>query len=352
MSTEPVLVGAGMMTAVGLSAAETAASVRATVMAFGETPLKDIQLEPFTLAEVPKDGLPPLHPQLVAAGLTGREARLVQLAGPALAECLAPLVDLGVRPGVFLALPEADAPQAVDGGAFLEWLAVQTHGGFERARSDASFVGRAGGLIAIGRALLAIQSGDASFAIAGGVDTYRDLDRLLALDARGRVKSSVHMDGFIPGEGAGFLLIASESAARRAAMPVLARLSAPAQGFEHGHLYSEEPYRGDGLAAVVRDLVESGAVEAPFREVFSSMNGESHWAKEWGVSVIRNSAAFDPTFRMHHPADSFGDTGAAAGPVMVGLAALGLAGGYRAHPSLVYCSSDHGDRAALTVSAA
>ena len=349
MSTEPVLVGVGMMTSVGLSAAETAASVRATVMAFIETPLKDHHLEPFTLAEVPKAGLAELHESL--AGLAARDARLVQLAGPALAECLAPLRDHGVRPAVFLALPETDAPP-LDAIAFLEWLGVQTHGAFDRARSDASSIGRAGGLLAIGRAIAAVQSGHVNFAVAGGVDTYRDLERLAALDAQGRVKSSANLDGFIPGEGAGFLLVGSEPAARRIGIPVLARLSAPAQGFETGHLYSAAPYRGDGLAGVVRELVDSGVVQAPFREVYSSMNGESHWAKEWGVSVIRNAAVFDPTYRIHHPADSFGDTGAAAGPIMVGLAALGLAGGYRAWPSLIYCSSDRGERAALTLGAA
>jgi 3-oxoacyl-[acyl-carrier-protein] synthase-1 len=54
---------------------------------------------------------------------------------------------------------------------------------------------------------------------------------------------------------------------------------------------------------------------------------------------------------MHHPADCCGDTGAAAGPLMTGLAALGLAGGYRRGPCLVYGSSDRGGRAALAVGA-
>jgi 3-oxoacyl-[acyl-carrier-protein] synthase-1 len=82
------------------------------------------------------------------------------------------------------------------------------------------------------------------------------------------------------------------------------------------------------------------------------MNGESHWAKEWGVGFIRNRAAFHPDHGMHHPADCVGDTGAACGPLMTGLAALGLRDGYRRGPCLVYCSSDDGPRAALAVGAA
>jgi 3-oxoacyl-[acyl-carrier-protein] synthase-1 len=55
---------------------------------------------------------------------------------------------------------------------------------------------------------------------------------------------------------------------------------------------------------------------------------------------------------MHHPAESFGDVGAASGPLMVGLAALGFGARYRQSPALVYASSDRGHRAAIVVSAA
>jgi 3-oxoacyl-[acyl-carrier-protein] synthase-1 len=115
-------------------------------------------------------------------------------------------------------------------------------------------------------------------------------------------------------------------------------------------LYSPEPYRGEGLAIAVAQLVGSGDAPEPFAEVYSSMNGEGHWAKEWGVAAIRNQAALRPGHRMHHPADCYGDTGAAAGALMVGLAALGVVDGYRRSPCLVYASSDKGPRAALALS--
>ena len=54
---------------------------------------------------------------------------------------------------------------------------------------------------------------------------------------------------------------------------------------------------------------------------------------------------------MHHPADCYGDTGAACGALMVSLAALGIKEGYRSSPALVYASSDQGARAALAVAA-
>jgi 3-oxoacyl-[acyl-carrier-protein] synthase I len=257
-----------------------------------------------------------------------------------------------VRLPLMLSLPEAETTLPLDRPAFLQWLAQQSGGVFDSALSDASYTGRAGGIVAIGRAADLIRSGQASFAVAGGVDTYRDLYVLGTLDMEKRVKSAVHLDGFIPGEGAGFVLLASQSAVDRAGLPSLGSIAGWAHGYEKGHLYSEEPYKGEGLATVVQQLVQSGEVALSVQEVYSSMNGESHWAKEWGVSFIRNSSAFAEAHGFHHPADCYGDTGAACGPLMVGLAALGITNGYRGNRALISCSSDRGERAALMVSGA
>jgi 3-oxoacyl-[acyl-carrier-protein] synthase I len=235
---------------------------------------------------------------------------------------------------------------------FLEGVGRQTEWPFDPKRSDASHRGRAGGLAAIGQASDPIRTGRAKFMLAGGVDTYRDLYVLGTLDVEKRVKSAANFDGFIPGEGAAFLLLASSAAAASAGLAPWGAVSIVAQATEPGHLYSEEPYRGDGLALAVQQLVQTGAVAGPIQEVYSSMNGESHWAKEWGVARIRNNGTFSAEHGMHHPADCYGDTGAACGPLMAGLAALGIKQGYRGAPALVYGSSDRGQRAALAVSAA
>jgi 3-oxoacyl-[acyl-carrier-protein] synthase-1 len=238
----------------------------------------------------------------------------------------------------------------VDGAGFLRRLATQTDEAFDPARSDATHRGRAGGIIALGQAVLTIQSGRADFMLAGGVDSYRDLYVLGTLDRDERIKSAANLDGFIPGEGAGFLLLARTTAAEALGIVPLARMSPVALGFEEGHLFSDAPYRGDGLASTITALVAQLPSRDPIAEVYSSMNGESHWAKEWGVAYIRNRSAFVDSYRMHHPADCCGDTGAAAGPMMAGLAALGVAAQYRNSPALVYGSSDRGARAAIVVS--
>jgi 3-oxoacyl-[acyl-carrier-protein] synthase I len=348
-----VVVGVGMMTPVGLTTGETAASVRSATMLFGETQIRDHRFEPFTLAEVIEDGLPALAKEVAQApGLTSREARMLRLATMPLMESLKPLGSGSAAPGLVLALPETQTTIPLDGKKFLQLLAQQTGNAFNLNQCAAQHVGRAGGLAAVGQAADTIRQGKAKFMLAGGVDTYRDLYVLGTLDMEKRVKSAVHLDGFIPGEGAAFVLLASSDAAHEAGLPPLASISPVFQSVEPGHLYSKEPYRGDGLAMAVEKLAESGTARAPIAEVYSSMNGESHWGKEWGVSFIRNKAAFLADHASYHPADCLGDTGAASGPIMLGLAVHGLQNHYNRGPCLVYGSSDRGQRAVLAASAA
>lgn len=347
MATGEMLVaGVGMISAVGLSAPEVAASVRAGTMRLAETPIMDRRFQPFTLAEVPEDALPPLHEDLRQAALTSREVRMLRLADPALRECAAALPAGAAPPPLIVALPETATTRPLDEARLLAGLAAQV-GGFDRERSEAFFRGRAGGVRAIGRALDWLDAG-APFVIAGGIDTYRDLYVLGTLDQEDRVRTEANMDGFIPGEGAAFLLLTRAGSPAAGAVRPFAAVTGFGAAIEPGHMYSKAPYGGDGLTAAFSAALGNGA--GSIRDVYSSMNGENHWAKEWGVAYMRNQSRFTEGHGMHHPADCFGDTGAAAGPLMAGLAALGIRDGYRRSPCLVYGSSDRGERAALVVS--
>lgn len=344
---DPVIVGIGMMTAIGLSAAETAASVQAGTMRFAESAIVDRRSRPFTLAEVPEDGLPGLAEPLLARGLTARAARMLRLATMPLRECTAGLPERLLPLPLALALPETETPLPLDTAAFVAALASQVTGVVEAGESGAAFRGRAGGIAALGLAADAVRTGRLEFVIAGGVDSFRDLHVLGTLDVEGRVKSADNLDGFIPGEGAAFVLLASRRAALGEGLEPLASIAGSAEADEAGHLYSEQPYRGEGLAQAVARALAAGPPATPIHEVYASMNGEAHWAKEWGVTFIRNQRAFAPDHRMHHPADCFGDTGAACGPLLVGLAARALADGQARTACLAYASSDRGARAAI-----
>ena len=79
------------------------------------------------------------------------------------------------------------------------------------------------------------------------------------------------------------------------------------------------------------------------------MNGEHHWAKEYGVAYARNREFFHDLVKIEHPADCHGDLGSATGPVLTGLAAEALFRQNGPATHLVYSSSDGATRAAVRV---
>lgn len=342
----------GMITAVGLDAEQTAASVRAGITRFSETSIHNKRFVPFTLAILPDEVLPPPEPEIdKLTGLTSRQIRMLRLSAPALQAAAETVPDIERIP-LYLGAPEAlpDRPDPVN-DKFLEYLSIQSGVKFNVTESRLFPKGRAAGLLALKEAIELLESGgNVEYVIVGGVDTYLDLYLLGTLDMQDRILAGNVMDGFIPGEGAGFLLLTGiEKATNRKLAPPLALLTPVSSGFEEGHLYSEQPYKGDGLATALSELFAESGIAEPISEVYSAMNGENHWAKEWGVAFMRNKSFFDPGHGMYHPADCYGDTGAASGILLTALAAIGMKEGYRKSPALVTCSSDYGERAGVAI---
>jgi 3-oxoacyl-[acyl-carrier-protein] synthase-1 len=113
-----------------------------------------------------------------------------------------------------------------------------------------------------------------------------------------------------------------------------------------GHRYGSEPARGDGLAAAMEQLFASLTTEpAPIQTVLAGFNGENFQAKEWGVARLRHTDRFAPASRIDHPADCFGDAGAALGALLLALGHAALIRGNRNGPALVFASSDREQRA-------
>lgn len=343
------LLDIGMVTSVGLRAATTAAAVRAGIDRFRESAFLDRRLQPIVMGHLPIQDLPPLAPQLAATPRLGpRRARMLLLAGGALREALA-LEDRSERIPLLLAVPDAHPGRVAPAGEpFLTELALQADRPFDLARSKLFPHGRAGGLMALAEALERLRSG-AARVLVGGVDTHVDLGLLAALDAEGRVRARGLPEGYIPGEGAAFLLLSTPGGGRRSGREAIARVPFAAHALEPGHRYSKQPHRGDGLAAAFARLFDAGAAAEPVATLYAGLNGEHLIAREGGVAYLRHRDRFVEDVATEHPADCLGDTGAALGPMLVGLAALGMKGGYRRSPCLVWCSSDRAERGAAIV---
>ena len=335
-----VLARAGCVTPIGLSLAQTAASFRAGITRFRESHWRDLNGNPLVLATLPDGCLEALSwEQENDETLGPLRKRVLQLARLGAFELEKPHAKLPL----FLGLAAAQTAET-ENRAFLNHLAAVTGWPLDPAASRVIATGRASGLEALHQGCSLIRSGGADFVLVGGLDSFKDRPTLTRLDRDERLQCEGRLDGFIPGEGAGFLLLAEEAAARRLGYQPLAAVLASATGFEEGHWFNREPYLGNGLSTTFQSLFEDlPRNQPPVARVFSSFNGESYWAREWAIAYIRHKDRFQDTHHMEHPADCYGDLGAAGGPVLIALAAQAPA----PTADLVYASSDGGHRAAV-----
>ena len=343
------IMGVGMVTPVGDTAKMTASSVRAGINRFAASPVYNKDSNFMKMALVPKDAIPPLDYRLQAKDdLSSNQRRMLRMAQPAVSEAMKNYPQDQTIP-LFVAVPETlpDMDEAVC-EKFLDYFIKQT--GIKTGKQQTIFPdGRAGGILALDAAIKYLAEGHSDFALVGGTDSYWDEPLLDFLDEGNRVLAEGVADAFAPGEGAGFLLLASEKMAKSIKNGPLIAVSAPGIAEEAGHRYSEETYKGDGLAEAFTLAFENFGGER-IKTIYTSLNGEHFGAKEYGVACIRSSENIEEDVRTEHPADCFGDIGAAFAPVLIGLSAIGLSKGYIKGPTMTYCSSELQQRGAVCVS--
>ncbi|PKG84089.1 hypothetical protein CXF85_09215 [Colwellia sp. 75C3] len=339
----------GMITPVGFNTAMTHAAVQAGINVYERGSYCNGNVEALTMTQVPDDALPPLAAPLIdVLGLTARQARMLQLAAPAIEQIYQqmaelPNTDISAPMAVFLAGPEPipNAPLPIR-SIFLKHLQCQIEKPIDLDNSKVFPMGRAGAFFALESAFQYLQTSSQPFALVGGVDTFWHATTLSKFMQDKRVKTEAGgADCFVPGEGAGFILLS-----KQALSPNNRAITRPGLAAEEGHRYSDEPYLGNGLAQAFTEAVGFANImpENNIKAIYSSLNGELFGGKEFGVAQVRNAKVISPEANHQHPADCYGDLGAATGPVLLALAALNSA-----KPSICYGSSDDEFRGAACV---
>ncbi len=118
----------------------------------------------------------------------------------------------------------------------------------------------------------------------------------------------------------------SAEVARARGLPVLGRILAVGRGEEPRCWWGQDPTIGTGLTHAFQAAFRGPAAPAgQVRVTYSDMNGEGWRAEEWSYAYVRTGKRHASPLDHRHPAASWGDVGAAAGPLLVGLAALDLA---------------------------
>jgi len=333
------IVATGARTPVGLQAATSAAAVRAGISGLGEHPF---------LVDSVGDPMPCALDALLDPSLAGPE-RLLALIETALGEACLPLTAAAApcpQLVVYLGLPEfrpgfsaQDAESVRSALARLEGLPMKL------LEVNVLPQGHAAGLSALSVATAEIHKGRLEACLIGGVDSYFQPETMAWLDAHRQLAGTVSRSGFVPGEGAGFCLLASERFCQRMKLPALARVLAVGSGNETKLVKTEEVCLGEGLTKAVQDALDSMPTVEAINAVICDINGERYRGEEWGFVCLRLSHYFDDPTAYLSPADCWGDMGAASGPLFAMLVCEAAARGYSKGPRvMLWASSEGGER--------
>ncbi|XXX80852.1 beta-ketoacyl synthase N-terminal-like domain-containing protein [Sorangium sp. So ce134] len=345
---EAVVVGTGARAAGGLTALQVTMSVRAQKLAPRESHMIDKAGQRIATARL----------RSIGDDVQGFD-RFVALGAPALTQAAFPWLaarraagDPAPRLPLVVALPSPRRP-GFDPRLerdFLAALAARTQVPLDPGRSELVFRCRGGGAVAFERALALLRRGDAAAVAVGGVDTFFDPDALEHLDRELRLHGQDTENGFVPGEGAGFVVLSSRAHARgpRGSARVLS-VAVEAEPRPYG---SSEPCLALGISRAVERAVEAaslaGARSIPW--ALTDVANERHRVDEWTYAFVRAHGAFTPDAVHDQPLLHTGDLGAASAAVLLVTAATrwetGCGLGARA---LIAVHSDGPERGAMVV---
>jgi 3-oxoacyl-[acyl-carrier-protein] synthase-1 len=339
-------VGVGACTAIGASAASTAAAVRAGIAGFCEHPyMVDTAGNKMVVAMAP-------YLPLEVEGVI----RFVQLALPAAGEALNALHGVSAKISaisVIVGLPPQRPGLPAELGAYVsEGLNSIADKEFLVQNVQTMEAGHSAGLMAVEAGCRLVRAGGAEFCLVGGVDSYIAPETLEWLEDCDQLHSAGELNnawGFVPGEAAGFCLLASEKARQRCGLNALAKVVSACVSSEKNLIKTKTVCIGEGLTAAIRRVLQDlPRSQDRVDGIICDMNGEEYRAIEFGFASVRVSERFVDIADFLAPADCWGDVGAASGPLFLNLAVSAWHKGYAKGPyALLWTSSESGERTAL-----
>jgi 3-oxoacyl-[acyl-carrier-protein] synthase I len=343
------IAGVGTITALGANAPATSAAVSAGISAYRASDYYNKNFYPVTVAAIPDDLFATVEIEILNDGsFDDTYERVIKMAILSIQEACAQCPAKLPLPMV-LAMPEVDTQlDHVTASALIKNLVKHCEPWISPNLSRSIHSGRASGMEALGFAFEYLYSTSDDFILVGGSDSYFYGNRLDSLEAEDRLLCQDNPDSFAPGEAAGFLLLTTHPEFALVSDDHIIALHPPGIADEAGHRYSEEHYLGDGLdQAFKQALIHYNKTK--IQSIYCSMNGENYWTKEYGVAYLRNRSAFEDSIQLEHPAEYYGDIGAATVPVLIAQASDHLLKTSNARAHLVYSASDTERRGAIVL---
>lgn len=324
----PVLLGCGLVSALGGSAPASCAALRAGIEGWHARPFGANGAAVF-VAEAP-----------FARHVSGA-ARLLRLAARAAGECLAGWPALAQQPiPLLLAVAEGGRPGACVEPALLPALQAELK---LPAHAASALIprGRVGVAIALHRARQLLEAGGCRAVLVVGVDSLLETGTLDALAAANALASPQQRGACIPGEAAAALLLGLSDA------PAPLTLVGLGFGRENAAADNAVPLRAEGLSNAIRQARDEAGAAAPAL-LLADFASEPLRRQEAVMALCRVGSNGAPLPPLWLPAELLGDTGAAAGALLATVAVTATRRGYAPGGELLLTlGNDSGERAAL-----
>ncbi len=333
------------ITAVGHDAVMTAASVHAGITRLIQSDdFMDIQGNPVTTA--PIKGFDDDKPD--------KGQRLAEICGRCLGQMLASYFQDEVyspdQIHLFLGAATSNRPGPRYEDRCLQGLVQVTQGFTERVAAEVIRQGNASAHLGAAQAVQLIETNPKALCIVGAVDSLLDRTTLNWFEQTRRLKSESHgrSQCLVPGEGAGFMILESDSHARQRNKTIFAHIFGLGTATEPAPLVSDEPTTGQGMTEACLSALKPVAAEE-ILTVLSDLNGERFRAKEWSLAEARcfETGKVKPTLIC--PAEYYGDIGAASGAVLTAIAGQGLNRDRHKAYLLLTCTDDYGACGAMVL---
>jgi len=205
--------------------------------------------------------------------------------------------------------------------------------------------GRVSAALALSLARTLLYEHNVSRVLIAATDSLLTWATLTYYENQDRILTTRNSNGFMPGEGAGALLVGRPSGGPQLVCTGLGF------GVEKAHIDSAQPLRGDGLTHAFNKMLAEAGVEMhemDFR--IADLSGEQYYFKEAVLALSRVLRRPKEEFDIWHPAECTGEAGALAGLAIVALADAACRQGFGYGPAiLAHMANDTGERAALSL---
>jgi 3-oxoacyl-[acyl-carrier-protein] synthase I len=322
------------VTSVGLSAPASCAAMRAKVSNPSETRFKGADGGWLLAHQVELD-----TPQRGLAKLAGMAAMAIEEALDGIPRSQWSRIPL------LLCIAEAERPGRLDGLDDQLVSNIQTLLDVQFAPQSAIVEhGRAGIAVALHRARLLVDSGAFQHVLIAAADSYVAWSTLSYYEREDRLLTAGNSNGFVPGEGAGALLVGRSAG-------VAAEFVCAGIGFgrEAATLDSGQPLRGDGLTQAMKSALAEASwdlAEGCYR--IADLSGEQYYFKEASLALSRAIRYRKDDFELWHPAECMGEAGAASAIACLVSAYTAAAMRYApARRAIMHFSNDEGTRAVV-----